>query len=302
MKNISLAGSIVAIPTPFKDGQVDESGLRKIVEFHLANGTNGIVPCGTTGESATLTHTEHERVIATVVEAAAGRIKIIAGTGSNNTAEAVSLTRMAVGVGADGALLISPYYNRPTQNGLYEHFKAVSESVDMPLVLYSIQSRTGVNIEPETVARLAELGNIIGIKEASGNLVQMMEIKRLTGSRFQLTAGDDALLLPVLSIGGVGVISVLANIAPKWVTGLIKLFRENRLPEAIALNNLKHIPLIKLLFMETNPVPVKTAMQMLGLIDRAEIRRPLCALSSGNAALLEKEIAAVRSALNVYAV
>ncbi len=294
MNNISLAGSIVAIPTPFNDGRVDESGLRRLVEFHIKNGSSGIVPCGTTGESATLTVDEHERVVDVVVQAAAGRIKVIAGTGSNCTAEAVRLTKRSADLGVDGALIISPYYNRPTQDGLFGHYQAIAEAVDLPLVLYSIQSRTGVNIEPETVARLTKFRNIIGIKEASGNLVQMMEIRRLAGRNFQVTSGDDALTLPTLSIGGVGVISVLANIIPRSVGKLIRLFQERQITEAIALNEREIIPLVKLLFVETNPVPVKTAMNLLGLIESPEVRLPLCPLSVEHFGFLRKKVEELR--------
>ncbi len=288
MKQLSLRGSIVALVTPFKDGKVDESNLRKLVEFHIKHGTDGIVPCGTTGESATLSHDEHERVVDVIVQTAAGRIKVIVGAGSNSTAETIKLTASALKAGADGALLISPYYNRPTQEGLYQHYRAVSETIDLPLVLYSVKARTGVNIEPETVARLAELENIIGIKEASGDLVQITEIIRLTGNMFQVTSGDDALTLPILSVGGVGVISVLANIFPGWTKQLIGFFRSKKVVEAAAVNRQDHLPMIKLLFLETNPVPIKAAMHIVGLIDSPEVRLPLCALSSAHQAMIRQ--------------
>ena len=209
-----LKGSMVALITPFRDGEVDVRTLQRLVEFHIKEGTSVLVPCGTTGESATLSHEEHEQVIEVILQAARGRIPVIAGTGSNNTQEALQLTRHAQQAGADGALLISPYYNRPTQEGLYQHFRTVAEAVDLPLVLYNIASRTGVNIEPETFERLCRVPNIVGVKEASGSLEQMSRIKVLCGEKFALISGDDALTLPALAIGGVGVISVVANIVP----------------------------------------------------------------------------------------
>ncbi|MDD4879829.1 MAG: 4-hydroxy-tetrahydrodipicolinate synthase, partial [Candidatus Omnitrophica bacterium] len=198
-------GSIVALVTPFKNGKVDEAKLRELVEFHIKNGTSGIVPCGTTGESATLTHEEHNRVIEVVIEAAKKRITIIAGTGSNCTAEAIELTRFAEKAGADAALLLSPYYNKPTQRGLYMHYKAVADSVKIPIIPYNIQSRTAINIEPETFQKLAQIKNIVGVKESSGNLEQISKIRYLCGPNFAIISGDDALTLPILAIGGVGV-------------------------------------------------------------------------------------------------
>ncbi len=284
MKTISLAGSIVALVTPFEGQGVDYPALGRLIEFQIASGTSGIVVCGTTGESATLSHDEHEQIIGGAVQIAAGRIKIIAGTGSNNTVEAIKLTGFAAEHGVDGALLISPYYNRPTQRGLYQHFKAVSEAVDLPLVLYSIKSRTGVNIEPETVARLSRLRNIIGIKEASGDLAQMTTIMELADEAFQLTSGDDVLTLPVLSIGGVGVISVLANILPQETATLVKTFVRGDHVTATILNR-KLARVVRALFIETNPVPVKTALGMMGMVN-PEVRLPLCQMSSANEAVL----------------
>lgn len=284
MKHLSLSGSIVALVTPFTKGDVDYATLAKLIEFHIIHGTKGIVVCGTTGESATLTNSEHEKIINVAVQVAAGRIQIIAGTGSNNTIEAINLTKLASKANADGALLISPYYNRPSQEGLYLHYKAVSESVEMPLVLYSIKSRTGGNIEPETVARLAQLKNIIGIKEASGDLAQMSAIMALTGGLFQLTSGDDLLTLPVLSIGGVGVISVLANILPEDTAAVIQQFNKGKHVIAAAFNR-KLVRITKAMFMETNPVPVKTAMGMMGMLDPV-VRLPLCLMSDANTSKL----------------
>ncbi|MFA5008751.1 MAG: 4-hydroxy-tetrahydrodipicolinate synthase [Candidatus Omnitrophota bacterium] len=260
-------GSIVAIVTPFKDDNVDEKALRKLIEFHIKNGTSAIVPCGTTGESATLNYEEHERVIEICIEQSEGRIPIIAGTGSNSTQEAIVLTKHAAKAGASASLQVSPYYNKPTQKGLYEHFKAIAESADMPMILYNIASRTGVNIEPETIARLArDCKNIVGVKEASGNLEQMSRIKILCGKNFDLLCGDDALTLPVLVLGGTGVISVVANIVPKDVANLVSEFHKGNI-EASQKNHYKLLPLVKAMFIETNPIPVKTAMGLMKLCE-----------------------------------
>jgi 4-hydroxy-tetrahydrodipicolinate synthase len=260
-------GSIVAIVTPFKEDNVDEKALRKLIEFHIKNGTSAIVPCGTTGESATLNYEEHERVIEICIEQAKGRIPVIAGTGSNSTQEAIVLTKHAAKAGASASLQVSPYYNKPTQSGLYEHFKAVAESVDIPLILYNIASRTGVNIEPETIAKLAhDCKNIVAVKEASGNLEQMSRIKALCGKNFGLLSGDDALTLPVLSIGGAGIISVVANIAPRDVANLVSEFQKGNIAQAQAIHY-RLLPLVKAMFIETNPIPVKTAMGLMRLCE-----------------------------------
>jgi 4-hydroxy-tetrahydrodipicolinate synthase len=285
---LELSGSIVAVVTPFKDGKVDEAALKSLVEFHVKEGSSGIVPCGTTGESATLSHEEHERVIEVVIQAARGRIKVIAGTGSNSTAEAVRLTAWAKKAGADAALLVAPYYNKPTQEGVYRHYQAISEACDLPLVPYSIQGRTGINIEPETVARLAGLKNVVAIKEASGNLEQMSRIHLLTGGRLTILSGDDALTLPVLAIGGKGVISVIANIAPKDTAAMVRDFLAGNL-EAARKVHYKQLPLIKTLFLETNPIPVKTAAGLMGLCG-ADMRLPLCEMSAGNLEKLKAEM------------
>lgn len=275
----SFSGSIVAIVTPFKNGKVDEATLRKLVEFQIKSGTNGIVPCGTTGESPTLDHEEHSRVIEIVIDAVKGRVPVIAGTGSNATAEAVALTKHAAKAGANGVLQVSPYYNKPTQEGLYRHFKAVSESTNIPIILYNIAGRTAVNIEPATIARLAkDCKNIIGVKEASGSLDQMQTIKNLCPKNFVLLSGDDALLLPVLKIGGVGVISVAANIIPKDILKIISSFNAKDMKTAEA-EHTRLLPLIKTLFIETNPIPVKAAMALMGMCS-PEIRLPLCEMSA----------------------
>ena len=278
---LTLRGSMVALVTPFKNDQVDEPALKRLVEFHIAGGTSALVPCGTTGESATLSHEEHERVVELIVQTARGRIPVIAGTGSNNTQEAIRLTKHAKRVGADGALLISPYYNKPTQRGLYLHFKAVAEAVDLPIIPYNIASRTAVNIEPETIAKLvAELPNIVAIKESSGNLEQMSRILQLTHRRIALLSGDDALTLPVLAIGGVGVVSVVANLVPKDGAALVRAFEQGKVSQAIEWHD-RLLPLVKAMFIETNPIPVKTAMGMLGMIN-PQLRLPLCAMEGAN--------------------
>ena len=274
-------GSIVAIVTPFSGDKVDEKTLRKLVDFHIKNGTSAIVPCGTTGESATLTYEEHDRVIEICIEAAKGKIPVIAGTGSNSTQEAIMITKHAEKAGADASLQVAPYYNKPTQKGLYEHFKAIAESVKIPIILYNIASRTGVNIEPETIARLArDCKNIVAVKEASGNLEQMIRVKALCGKDFDLLSGDDALTLPVLSIGGTGVISVVANIVPQDVADLVSAFEKGDLKKAQSIN-LKLQPLIKAMFIETNPIPVKTAMGMMKLCE-PDLRLPMCSMLPEN--------------------
>jgi 4-hydroxy-tetrahydrodipicolinate synthase len=282
-------GSIVAIVTPFQNDKIDERTLRKLIEFHIENGTSGIVPCGTTGESATLSYEEHNKVIEITVEQVKGRIPVIAGTGSNSTQEAIMLTKHAAKVGADASLQVAPYYNRPTQKGLYEHFKAIAECANIPMVLYNIASRTGVNIEPETIAKLAkDCKNIIGVKEASGSLEQMARIKLLCGKDFDLLSGDDSLTLPVLSIGGVGVISVVANIVPKDVAMLVSEFEKGNIKKAQE-RHYKLLPLIKAIFIETNPIPVKNAMGLMGLSE-PHLRLPLCTMLPENLEKLKRAL------------
>ena len=281
-------GSMVALVTPFKDGKVDESKLKELVKFHIDNGTEALVPCGTNGESATLSSQEHKQVIEVVISAAGGKIPVIAGTGSNNTREAIELTEHAKHAGANGALVISPYYNKPTQEGLYRHFSAIASAVDIPIVLYNIASRTAVNIEPETIARLAELDNIVAVKEASGNLSQMSQIVKLCGDKLTLISGDDALILPILTIGGKGVISVVANIAPKETSRMIREFEKGNLSEARKIHY-KLFPLIKAMFIETNPAPVKQSVELIGVID-GEVRLPLCRMKPENIKKLEKAL------------
>ena len=286
--SLVLRGSMVALVTPFRDDTVDEPALKRLVELHVESGTSALVPCGTTGESATLSFEEHDRVIDMTVQAARGRIPVIAGTGSNNTREAIRLTKHAKETGADAALLISPYYNKPTQQGLYLHFKAIAEAVDIPLVIYNIASRTAVNIEPETFARLATIKNIVAVKESSGNLEQMSRILQLTNGALTLLCGDDALTLPVLAIGGTGVISVAANIVPRDVVAMVSAFEAGKREEAIRWHQ-KLLPLIKALFLETNPIPIKTAMGMLSMI-APELRLPLCEMSEANCERLRQAL------------
>lgn len=282
-------GSIVAIVTPFRDGKIDEKKLRELIDFQIKNGTSGIVPCGTTGESATLNFDEHESVIRITIEQAKKRVPVIAGTGSNSTAEAIMLTKKAASDGADASLQVSPYYNRPTQLGLYEHFKAIAQSVKIPIILYNIAGRTGVNIEPETIAKLAQdCKNIVAVKEASGSLDQMSRIKQLCPKDFDLISGDDGLTLPVLSIGGTGIISVVANIAPRDVADLVLAFEKGDIKGAQELHY-KLLPLIKAVFLETNPIPVKTAMGLLGLC-QPDLRLPMCSISEANLEKLKKAL------------
>lgn len=275
-----FAGSLVAIVTPFRKGKLDERAFGDLIEWQIVNGTNGIVPCGTTGESATLTHDEHHRVVKLAVEVARGRVPVIAGTGSNSTEEAISLTRHAKEDGADGALLITPYYNKPTQEGLYRHYKAVAEAVEIPQILYNIPGRTGVNMLPATVARLSAMKNIVGIKEGSGSVQQASEIAQTCGERLTVLAGDDALTLPMMAVGGKGVITVTANVMPKDMAQLVDTFLNGRILESRQLH-FKLSPLFNALFLETNPIPVKEALGMMGKID-PELRLPLCAMGTDN--------------------
>jgi 4-hydroxy-tetrahydrodipicolinate synthase len=279
-------GAIVAIVTPFKKGKIDEASLRKLIEFQIKNGTDGIVPCGTTGESSTLTHDEHDRVIEITIDAVKKRVPVIAGTGSNSTAEAIRLTRHAYEAGADGALMVAPYYNRPTQEGLYQHYKAVAEAVPIPIIVYNIPGRTGVNINPDTLARMAKIKNIVGVKEASGSIKQMSDVISLCGSNFTVLSGDDLFTLPLMSMGGHGVISVISNVAPADMAGLVDAFAAGDLKKARALH-LKMSGLIDALFIETNPTPVKAALSLMKKISY-EVRLPLYKMTDANYEKLKK--------------
>ncbi|PKN77058.1 MAG: 4-hydroxy-tetrahydrodipicolinate synthase [Deltaproteobacteria bacterium HGW-Deltaproteobacteria-10] len=279
-------GAIVAIVTPFKDGKVDENALRELIEFQISNGTDGIVPCGTTGESATLTHEEHDRVIEITIDAVKKRVPVIAGTGSNSTAEAMRLTKHAYEAGADCALIVCPYYNRPTQEGLYQHYKMIAENVPIPILPYNIPSRTGVNLMPEMVAKLSRIKNIVGIKEASGSIKQMSDIIDFCGKDFAVLSGDDIFTLPLLAMGGAGIISVVSNVVPADMAGLVDAFAANDLDKAKSLHH-KMSPLIEALFIEVNPTPVKAALSLMGRI-QYEYRLPLCRMADANMEKLRK--------------
>lgn len=279
-------GSITALVTPFKDGKIDEKALVGIVKNQIASGTDGLVPVGTTGESPTLSHEEHHRVIKIVVEAAAKRVPVIAGTGSNSTDEAISLTRFAKKAGAQGALLAAPYYNKPTQEGLYRHYEAVAKSVDLPIVLYNIPGRSVVNIAPETVARLSKIPNIVAIKEASGSMDQASHILSLCD--IDVLSGDDSLTLPLMALGAKGVISVLSNVLPKPVSEMVDAFFSGN-HELARQIHYKIFPLCRAMFIETNPIPLKRTMKLLGLCGD-EIRLPLCPMQPHNEKILVKAL------------
>jgi 4-hydroxy-tetrahydrodipicolinate synthase len=288
-KGERFAGLTVALITPFKAGDVDYDALGRLVDWHVGQGTDCLAPVGTTGESPTLDHTEHEKVIAAVVERARGRIKVMPGTGSNSTREALRLTRFAKQAGADGALMVGPYYNKPTQEGYYRHFAEVAENVDLPIVLYNIPGRTGSNMLPETIARLAQLPSIVAIKEATGSLDQASAIAALCN--LTILSGDDSLTLPLLSIGGRGVISVVGNIVPRDMQALLKAFDAGKLSEAQSWHR-KLFPLCRdLLGAATNPIPIKTAMKLLGR-DTGELRLPMCPMDAAGEAKLRQTLAA----------
>ena len=274
-------GSFVALVTPFRNGRLDEAKVRELVELHASHGTDGIVPCGTTGESPTLSHDEHKRVVEVVIEAARGRLKVVAGTGSNSTAEAIDLTRHAERAGAAGALVVNPYYNKPTQDGLYRHFRAVAETVAIPILVYNIQSRTAVNVETGTLERLVrDVKNVLGVKEASGSLDQMSQVIAACGPDFSVLSGDDNLTLPLLAIGGHGVISVIANILPRETADMVHAALEGEWKRARDLHY-RLFPLARAAFLETNPIPIKEAMAMAGMIE-PEFRLPMCRMSDAN--------------------
>jgi 4-hydroxy-tetrahydrodipicolinate synthase len=286
-KGEMFAGVTVALVTPFRGGEIDYAALDRLVDWHAEQGTDCLAPVGTTGESPTLDHEEHERVIAAVVERAAGRIKVMPGTGSNSTREAVRLTRFAKRAGADGALLVGPYYNKPTQEGYYRHFAAVAEDVDLPLVLYNIPGRTGSNILPETIARLAELPTIVAVKEATGSLDQASHIASLCN--ITLLSGDDSLTLPMLSIGGRGVVSVVGNVVPRDLKALVAAFEAGRVREALEWHR-RLFPLCRdMLSVATNPIPIKAALRLLGR-DTGELRLPLCPLDAAGEARVRQTL------------
>ena len=273
-------GVFTALVTPFRDGEIDEPALRELVELQVAAGVDGVAPCGSTGEAATLSHAEHGRVVQIVVETARRRVQVLAGTGSNNTRESIELTRHARRVGADGALLISPYYNKPTQEGIVAHYTAIARDTAFPLVVYNIPGRTASNILPSTLARLADVEHVVGVKEACGDIAQISEVVALCPEAFVVLSGDDALTLPVLAVGGRGVISTASNIAPREVVELVRAFRAGDHARALHMHQ-RLLPLFKALFCETNPIPVKAALALQGRI-RDELRLPLTPLSQVN--------------------
>ena len=275
-----FAGVLTAIVTPFINGELDEESLRGLIEFQIAKGIDGIVPCGTTGESPTLSFDEYKRVVGITVEIARKRVPVVAGAGSNDTAKAVELTRCAKQIGVDATLQVTPYYNKPTPEGLYQHFKKVAE-VGLPLVIYNVPGRTGINITPETVTHLSKIPEAAAIKEASGDIAQMAEINRLCGDRLTLLSGDDAMTLPVLSVGGKGVISVISNLLPDKMAEICRAWQTGDGAWALE-NHAGLLPLMRAMFMESNPIPIKTALMMKGLIKSAELRLPLCAMSETN--------------------
>jgi len=277
-------GSIVAIVTPFRNGKVDEEKLRELVEFQIAGGTDAIVPCGTTGESSTLDYEEHDRVIEIVIQQVNKRVPVIAGTGSNSTAEAIEMSQHAKKLGADGCLLVAPYYNKPTQEGLYRHYMAIADAVAIPQILYNVPGRTAVNLLPETVARLAEHRNIVAIKEATGSLQQASEVLALCGDKIDVLSGDDFITFPMMACGAKGVISVTANIMPAEIASLVDAFNAGDMEKARQLH-LRTLKINNAMFIESNPVPVKTALGLMGKCSD-EVRLPLCPMSDANKAKL----------------
>jgi 4-hydroxy-tetrahydrodipicolinate synthase len=279
-------GSYVALVTPFKNGKVDEEAIKKLIDIHAAAGTDGIVPCGTTGESPTLSPEEHEHVIDIVVKHVNKRMVVMAGTGSNSTSEAIEYTQCAEKSGADAALVVAPYYNKPTQKGLYEHFKAVAHSVKIPIIVYNIKSRTAVNVATSTLIELAKIPNIQGVKEASGDLGQISEVIAGCGHDFDVLSGDDALTLPLMAVGGKGIISVVANIIPKDVKDMIIAFKTGDIKRAQEMHH-RMFGLVKAMFLETNPIPVKAAMNIMGLVG-PELRLPMTEITPESREKLKK--------------
>jgi len=294
VSTVRFSGSLVALITPFKEGsgEIDEEKLRALVEYHVRNGTNGLVPCGTTGESVTQSEEEHERVVKIVVETAAGRLPVVAGAGTNSTAKTIKYAKEARKAGADGILVVTPYYNKPTQQGLYLHYEAVARAVDIPIVVYNVPGRTSVNLLPETLARLAKIDTIVGVKEASGSMDQVSQIVQSCGPDFAVLSGDDSLTLPILALGGHGIISVVANIAPRAMSDLVASYRAGDVDRARELHY-QLFDLCRAMFIETNPIPVKTAAGLLGLCSPT-MRLPMCPMSEGNLKRLKDVIAACK--------
>jgi 4-hydroxy-tetrahydrodipicolinate synthase len=286
-------GTYTAIVTPFKNGQIDENAFRKLIDFQIENGIDGIVPVGTTGEAATLDYDEHLKVIELAVEQAKGRCKIVAGTGSNSTREAIELTQKAEKFGVDGALLASPYYNKPTQEGVYRHYRAIAESTSLKLMLYNVPGRTAGEIGIDTCARLAkDCGTIVSIKEAGGSPERVSALRNVLPSDFTILSGDDALTLPFLSVGAVGVVSVASNIIPRQMTELVSNFLEGRPADSMRVH-LRHFRLFKDLFIESNPIPIKTALNLMGMIE-PEFRLPLCEMGDANREQLARTLRALK--------
>ncbi len=282
-----INGCGTAIITPFKqDESVDESAFRRLVEFQIENGVDFIVACGTTGESVTMSDDEQARVVELTIETSGGRVPVVAGAGGYNTREVIEKVHRYERLGADAILSVTPYYNKPTQEGLYQHYRAIAESTRLPIILYSVQGRTACNIEPATVIRLAEIENIVGIKEASGAIAQIVEIAATVDESFKLFAGDDAVVLPVAALGGIGVVSVASNLLPRQVSDLCHACVEGRFDEARKLNR-QLTPIFKALFIESNPIPVKAALAMTGMIEEV-YRLPLTPMSPSNRAKLEQ--------------
>jgi 4-hydroxy-tetrahydrodipicolinate synthase len=275
-----FSGAFTALVTPFKNGEVDVEALESLVEFQIEGGIDGLVPCGTTGESPTLSEEEDRLVIETVVRVTAGRVPVVAGTGSNNTASAIKYTKMAEEVGADGSLQVAPYYNKPTQEGLFRHYTAIAENTSLPLVLYNIPGRTNVTIAPETIAQLAEIPNIVGVKESTLSMNMVSDIRRLCGEEFDILSGDDPMTLPLLALGGTGVVSVASNIAPGAVSDMVAAMNSGDIARGREFHY-RLLPLIRALSVETNPIPIKAAASLLGLCSD-ELRLPLVPMSGEN--------------------
>ena len=285
---MEFRGAYTALSIPFKNGEIDEDTYRTFIDWQIEQGINGLVPCGTTGEAATMTHEEQGRVIKICVEQAKGRVPVIAGAGSNSTKEAIELTKMAKSAGADAALLITPYYNKPTPEGLIAHFKAIAAEASMPFVIYNVPGRTGLNLLPKDLKRIIdEVPEAVAIKEATGNLTQVAQVIEYCGKDFQLLSGDDFTVLPLLSVGGRGVISVISNIMPKAMSTMCKAFLDKDHETALDLS-LKMAPVNRAMFIETNPIPVKTSLQMMGIFPTAEFRLPIVPLQAENRPKLEK--------------
>jgi len=286
-------GTYTAIVTPFKDGRIDEDGFRKLIDFQIDHGIDGIVPVGTTGEAATLDYDEHLRVIEIAVQQANGRCKIVAGTGSNSTREAIELTQKAEKLGSDGALLASPYYNKPTQEGVYRHYRAIAESTSLKLMLYNVPGRTAGEIGIETCARLAtDCKTIVSIKEAGGSTERVSALRNVVPPDFTILSGDDAQTLPFMAVGAVGVVSVASNIIPKPMTELVSNFLEGRPSDSMRIH-LRYFRLFKDLFIESNPIPIKTALHLMGMIE-PEFRLPLCEMSAANREQLSRTLSALK--------